>query len=180
MGSGRARLLSNRRRKLTPQEKVNCQKIAKETKNFKENSTGLSSNKLITFLSDTRNFIGVYPQDRVKRISISSYPAFFIVNLDSRELPGSHWIAIGLFKHKLEIFDSLGFKLFDWPRVPCNLLNFLLKFSIGRKVHISDQMQSLESNYCAFYCLFYVIFRNIASFNKFQHYSHQIFLETIK
>ena len=111
---------------------------------------------------------------------ISSYPAFFIVNLDSRELPGSHWIAIGLFKHKLEIFDSLGFKLFDWPRVPCNLLNFLLKFSIGRKVHISDQMQSLESNYCAFYCLFYVIFRNIASFNKFQHYSHQIFLETIK
>ena len=162
----RSRLLSNRRRKLTPQEKVNCQKIVKEAKNFKKTSIGLSSNKLNSLLSDTRNFIGIYPQDEVDKISVSSFPVFFIVNLDSKELPGSHWLAIGLFVNKLEIFDSLGFKLFDWPRVPCSLLNFLQKFSQGRKVSVSNQMQSLDSNNCAFYCLYYVIFRNIASFNQ--------------
>ena len=159
------RLLSNRRRKFTAQEKINCEKIFKEAKNYKKTSTGLSSNKLMSLLTKTRNFIGVYPQDEVDKISVSSYPVSLIVNLDSRELPGSHWLAIGLYAKRLEIFDSLGFKFFDWPGVPCHLLNFLQKFSNGRKVYVSDQMQSLNSNFCGFYCLFYILFRNITSFS---------------
>ena len=161
---------SNWRRKLNQEEKNNCERITKKAKVFKKTSRGLSTRLLTRFLSHTRNFLGVYAQDQLSNLTLSSYPAYLIVNLDSSQFEGSHWISIGLFSNRLEIFDSLGFNIFSWREIPCSLLNFLLKFSVGRKVVTNTKIQSDMSKLCGFYCLFYVLARNVMSFKKIKAY----------
>ena len=162
------RLHSNWKRKLTKQEKNNCIKAYQKIKECKETSQGLNSVEILSILNMTRFFIGVYAQNQVTSLSISAYPSFLIVNLDSQNLPGSHWIAIGIFSNHLEIFDPLGFNIFTWPHIPCELLSFLLKFSVGRKVVISDQIQSKNSTLCGFYCIFYILCRNTLQLPQLQ------------
>ena len=164
---------SNWRRKLNQKEKNNCRKIAKKAKDFKKTPRGLSTRLLIDFLSDTRNFLGVYAQDQLSNFTLSSFPSFLVVNLDSSHSTGSHWISIGLFSNRLEIFDSLGFDILMWPEIPCSLLNFLRKFSVGRKVITNPKIQNSQSKLCGFYCLFYVLARNVMSFKKLKSYFTQ-------
>ena len=157
---------SNWRRRLTKKEKTKVEKIYQKAKICKKTQSGLSTRMLTKFLANTKNFVGVYSQNQLKKITLQHFPSTFVINLDSSNMPGSHWIALGLFKNKLEIFDSLGFSMFDWPHIPCELLNFLLKFSIGRKVKISKSLQSYDSSLCGFYCIFYVLARNFMSLQK--------------
>ena len=164
--NSRTKSVSNWKRRLTKKEKINLKKISEKTQIFKKTSKGLSSRELTKFLDNTRNFIGVYAENEVNNITVSNYPAFFIVNLDRRGMPGSHWIAIGVYQRKLEIFDSSGFDILRWPRIPCSLLSFLNKFSASRQLHISTALQSSKSHLCGFYCLFYVLFRNVTSFTN--------------
>ena len=165
-----SRKQSDWRRRLNKKEKAKIQKIYQKAKICKKEKSGLSTRMLTKFLTQTRHFLGVYSQDKLKTLSLQQFPSFFIVNLDSHDMPGSHWIAIGLFSRKLEIFDSLGFRLFDWPKIPCDLLNFLLKFSIGREVKVSKPLQSFESSFCGFYCIFYTLARNHMSFRKIESF----------
>ena len=162
------RSTTNWKRKLTKQEKNNCFKAYKKIKESKEAAKGVTSTQITSILSSTRYFIGVYAQDQVSSITISAYPSYLIVNLDSRKLPGSHWIAVGVFANKLEIFDPLGFDIFTWPHIPCELLSFLLKFSVGRSVKVSKQIQSSKSVLCGFFCIFYVLCRNVHRLSQLQ------------
>ena len=164
----KANYLSNWRRQLSKKTKIKCRKIQEKAKICKKTSRGVSSRLLIKFLSGTKNFIGIFAQDELSKLTVSSYPSFFIVNLDNKKQPGSHWIAIGIFSRKLEIFDPLGFDIFSWPKIPCDLLKFLLKFSTGRKVSVCKTIQSYKSTLCGFFCIFYILARNYLSFRKIQ------------
>ena len=164
----KAKNLSNWRRQLSEKEKIICRKIKEKAKICKKTSRGISTRLLTLFLAKTDHFLGVLAQDEVSRITVSSFPCFLIVNLDSRKQPGSHWVAIGLFARRLEIFDPLGFDIFSWPTIPCHLLEFLLKFSVGRKVTVCKTLQSKKSTLCGFYCTFYILARNILSFREIQ------------
>ena len=170
MGKSREKTknVSNWRRQLSKKEKIICRKIKQKAKICQKTSCGISSRLLTTFLANTKHFIGVFAQDELSRLSVSAFPCFFIVNLDIRKLPGSHWIAVGLFSRRLEIFDPLGFDIFSWPSIPCHLLDFLLKFSVGRKVSVSRTLQPLNSTLCGFYCTFYVLARNFLSLRQIQ------------
>lgn len=159
---------SNWRRQLSKKTKTKCRKIKEKAKICKKTSSGVSSRLLIKFLTGARNFVGIFAQDELAKLTVSSYPSFFIVNLDSKKLPGSHWVAIGVFSRKLEIFDPLGFRILSWPTIPCHLLYFLLKFSTGRKVFICKTIQSKTSTLCGFYCTFYVLARSYLSFRCIQ------------
>ena len=112
------------------------------------------------------NFLGCFAEDELKNLTVSSFPSFLIVNIDSTKLPGSHWIAIGIFTDKIEIFDALGFDLFNWSRVPCDLFNFLHRLSATREVVASPRLQSETSHLCGFYAIYYVIIRKFISFEK--------------
>ena len=79
-------------------------------------------------------------------------------------MKGSHWIAIGIFNDKIEIFDPLGFDIFNWSKVPCDLLDFLHRLSVTRRVHTAPRVQSDSSYLCGFYTIFYVIARKFVSF----------------
>ena len=145
--------------KLTKQEKANCRQAAKEIQKAK-NQKGLTTLVLSHILTRTRNFIGVYAEDELKYLKVTSFPSFLVCNIDKSSEPGSHWIALGIFRHSLEIFDSTGFKIFLWSRVPCHLLNFIHKLSLTRKVFVSNRLQSIKSTLCGFYCILYILARN--------------------
>ena len=170
MGKSKQRTtnVSDWRRQLSKKEKNICREIKEKAKICKKTSRGISSRLLTLFLAESNHFIGVFAQDEVSRITVSSFPCFLIVNLDSRKLPGSHWVAIGLYARRLEIFDPLGFDIFSWPKIPCHLLEFLLKFSVGRNVLVSKPIQSKQSTLCGFFCIFYILARNFLSFRKIQ------------
>ena len=157
------------KRKLTQQEKSNCQKIKTELEK-KKSQKSISTFILNNLLSSTSNFIGVYAEDELDSITITSFPSFLICNTDTLSLPGSHWIAIGVFRDTVEIFDPGGFRLFLLPRIPCHLLTFIHKLSVTRTIRIANRIQSDLSTLCGFYCMFYVLARNSLSFKKIQSF----------
>ena len=115
-------------------------------------------------LSLSPHFIGCFAQDDLEKLKLC-YPCFLMVNIDSRNEPGSHWLAMKLDKQKIEIFDPLGFEIFKWKSVPCSLLEFIHDHSMSKKFVISKRIQSDTSYFCGLYCIFYVFFRNFYSFD---------------
>ena len=69
-------------------------------------------------------------EDEIDSTAIQSFPSYFIVNIDSSEKSGSHWISLGIYKNEIEIFDPLGFKIFKWSSIPCKLLQFLHRLGL--------------------------------------------------
>ena len=158
-------------RKFAKQEKNNCRKagIQKELKKTLEKNTGLKSNVIKKALLCSSNFIGCYAENEVNSLCFGSLPCFLIVNLDSSNMKGSHWIAIGIFRDEIEIFDSLGFDIFNWPRIPNKLLTFLRKISISKRVRISKRFQSNDSSICGLYAIFYAKYRPFFTFSFLQN-----------
>ena len=118
---------SNRRRRLHPsrkQQKSPCKRrIGAIFKTAQANKKGLSCQTILSLVNCLPNFLGCFAQDTLP--SFIRPPCTLLVNIDSFYLSGSHWLAIGFFKDTLEIFDPLGFKMFLWESVPCDLLRFL-------------------------------------------------------
>ena len=112
------------------------------------------------------NFIGCFAENELKTLTVTSFPVFLIVNVDSSEMKGSHWISIGIFRDVIEIFDPLGFDLFNWNRVPCDFFRFLHRMSVSRHVKISPRVQSDKSHMCGFYAIFYIMQRPLTTFVK--------------
>ena len=153
--------------KLAKQATTNCNKnFAKEIKEFKTKKQGVTGQYINTALKDSANFIGCFAEDELENLAVTSFPSFFIVNIDSTDLSGSHWIAIGIFKETIEIYDSLGFDIFNWARVPCSLLNFLHRLSVTRRVLTAPRIQADTSFLCAFYAIYYILLRNFLPFEK--------------
>ena len=150
-------------------EKNNCiKRIGEQLK--KTPKTALSCRQIISLLYCSPHFLGCFAEDQVTFISIRSFPVFFIVNVDSSDSSGSHWIAVHLTKTTIEIFDPLGFQFHLWSRVPCKLLSFINLYSTNRKLLISNRVQSTSSMLCGFYCLFYVLSRPFLSFDTVQSF----------
>ena len=127
----------------------------------------LSEQTIEKILSCQSSFVGCFAADELSNVIIKS-PCFIIVNLDRRKMKGSHWIAIGCFKNKIEIFDPLGFDLVAWPKISCDLLFFLHKYSFSRKILFSKRIQANNSQNCGLYCIYYVMTRKFKSFSLLQ------------
>ena len=146
------------------QKTCRFRKLQKEIRKAKEKSTELTSTQINNFLKCTPNFLGCYPENHLKSLTINSFPCFLIVNIDRDDMPGSHWISLGLFRDKIEIVDPLGFSIFNWKRVPCGLMNFCHRFAVSRKILISKRIQPKDSTLCGFYSIYYVLFRQHFAF----------------
>ena len=133
----------------------------------KAKTFGINEKSIQEILKCQNSFLGCYSADELDNLSVKS-PCLFIVNLDNRNMSGSHWLAIGCFDKKLEIFDPLGFDIFAWPRLPCPLLYFLHRYSFSRRIKISKRIQSSKSTLCGLYCIFYIMNRPFKSFEALQ------------
>ena len=151
--------------KLAKQAARNCnQSFETKIKQASKKEIEVTSEFITHSLKCSPNFIGCYAEDQLENLSLTSFPCFLIVNIDSSNMPGSHWIAIGIFSERVEIFDSLGFDIFNWSHVPCSLLNFLHNMSRSRRVFVSPRLQPDNSNMCGFYCMYYIIRRAFTPF----------------
>ena len=140
--------------------------IKKEIKKIKKTNQATTDKKINKLLKCVPNFLGCYAENEVTRITFNSFPCFLIVNVDSNSMPGSHWLALGIYTDRIEIFDPLGFKFANWSRIPCSLLKLLHRLSQHRRVYISKRIQSDQSILCAFYCIYYCIFRSVIPFSR--------------
>ena len=158
--------MSNSKRERRKKEKI-C-KNRKITKKEIQSNKPITTSKILTILKDSPNFFGCLVEDQTEFTTIQSFPAFFIVNIDSCDKKGSHWIGLGIFKESVEIFDTLGFKIFKWSSIPCKLLKFLHRVVGQRSLKISKRIQGPDSILCGYYCIFYVLMRPYFSWNMIQ------------
>ena len=146
----------------------NFREIKQKIKKAQKHKKAIKASSIQRLLKCCPNFLGCFAEDELETLSLRTFPCFLIVNIDSSNLDGSHWIAIGLFRDRLEIMDPLGFTIFNWTRVPCKLMNFCHLFGSRRKIHVSKRIQPNFSVLCGYYCIYYVIFRQLFSLHKVQ------------
>ena len=141
-------------------------KIKQKIKKAKKYRTAIKASEINKLLKCCPNFIGCYAENELKELTLKKSPCFLIVNVDSSELDGSHWIALGLFQDRLEVIDPLGFTIFNWTRVPCGLMNFCHRFGAHRKIIVSKRVQHKDSTLCGFFCIYYVIHRQLFTLHR--------------
>ena len=151
---------------LKTQNSLAQKRIKKAIQKAIQTQKGISCKDILSLTKSFPNFIGCFAQDAVTQLQFRSKPVLFLVNTDSTGSKGSHWIAIGLFKNSIEVFDPLGFEIFNWAHIPCSLLKFIHNHSANRQLLIADRVQSNSSSLCGFYCLFYVLKRPFISLSE--------------
>ena len=117
-------------------------------------------------LAESPNFLGTFAQDELKSLHLTHFPVFLVVNTDSSNGSGEHWMMIHITKSKVEIFCSLGFNLFNFNRIPCQLLSFLNIHSRTKKIRIFRKVQSDTSFLCGYFCILFVLIRPYYSYRK--------------
>ena len=142
------------------EKKSTCKfsEIYKKAKEIKRQKTGLTNIDITKYLNCSPHFLGCFMDDEIQNLKLSP-GCLLIVNLDVSNQRGSHWIALGIFANKIEVFDPLGFQLFSWPTLPIGLLSFLHPISQHKTVHVIPRIQSNTSTLCGLYCVFYVLLR---------------------
>ena len=156
--------------KLGQQAARRCsQNFAREIKEAKK---GLTAQFINNSLNCLPNFIGCLAENQFSNLVVTQFPTFVIANVDSYQMKGSHWLAIGIFQNSLEIFDPLGFTIFNWNRIPCGLLEFLQRMAVTRRVQVCPRIQPSQSHLCGFYCIFYLLLRSYCSLRSLISYFH--------
>lgn len=156
----------NRSRRLRIAKKqCKFEKIKIEIIKSEKTRKGAKKSKINEILSCTPQFTGCYAENELAGLIKTDFSCSLIVNLDHENLPGSHWVALYITKQTIEIWDTLGFRILDWPRIPCTLLKFLHRQFLSRRVIVSKRIQSFKSVLCGFFCIFFTICRPYISFN---------------
>ncbi len=111
----------------------------------------MNSRRITRILSSceetARYFKGVYPADTIE--VPQSYPASMVINLDEKDEPGSHWVAMFMrTSNTVRYFDSYG-----QPPPEGGIEEFLH----GRVVEPNNfPLQSIISNVCGHYCIYFI------------------------
>ena len=97
------------------------------------------------------NFVGVFPLNKLPQALRA--PANLIVNTDTHNLPGQHWLAVSYQKNGVVYaFDSFGF---FYPSLLKLYLNRLRR--TRAVIYNRAQYQSIHEQTCALYCVAWLI-----------------------
>lgn len=114
----------------------------------------LSSIDIKKWMINEPSFVGVFPINELPKVSDSHSEVKFIVNTDSANLPGMHWIAVWRKPQgKAEIFDSYAIYPPAEVQLWCNA-----NCSQGWQYN-SWCIQSPTSRLCGFYCCLFLTMR---------------------
>ena len=117
----------------------------------------MDTNELEIYLKSdfqiSKYYGGVVPKDFLPLKPVR--PSFYIVNQDTSDKAGSHWIVVFLIENKDELteyFDPLGKK-------PDTDFKNYLTIQSDRYLYNEQRCQNYMSNLCGQYCLLYCYFR---------------------
>ena len=147
----------------------NFSDIYRRAKDLEKRKDGLSNFEIEKCLSPIPNFQGVIFDDNLNQLH-TRRSGFVVINLDHSQRPGTHWIALGIFKNTVEFFDPLGCDFLNWPNLPIGLLKFLFDISFEKTVVRINRLQSSKSAVCGLYCIFYIIHRRKFSLQTILNY----------
>ena len=154
-------------------QRFNFEKIYDKAKEIEKTKKGITNYELETLLSPDSKLFSIICDDQVEQIDIKT-EKYYIVNLDTSQGPGTHWIALGIFQETIEFFDPLGCELLNWPNLPIGLLKFLFEASFEKTIVRIERLQSNVSVQCGLYCLFYVMHRQNFSLQAIiDYFGHQ-------
>lgn len=98
------------------------------------------------------DFVGVFPMDKLPPLSTLTAGQAFIVNTDTSNLPGRHWIAVYVKQYVIEVFDPFGATAY-----PHLLVNHLHMDSRRRRVAYNRMaIQEPTSKLCGQHCLAWI------------------------
>ena len=115
----------------------------------------MEEEKINNLLCKINGYIGTYSLDEIEKLSVRIFPSFMVINLDLRSGIGTHWIAVALFLNDVYVCDSLG-ALIPTERIPTELTNFLFRVSFNKRLHVSQQLQPINSTKCGLYSTYFV------------------------
>ncbi len=110
----------------------------------------MNSLQLNRFLRHLPQFGGVFAADNIK---IKQIPCFIIVNTDTQNRPGQHWICMKLCKEQCEFFDSLGKNPNDYHKS----WHDLLIDTAGSYLYNNQRLQAHSTTNCGQYCIYYIL-----------------------
>ncbi len=106
-----------------------------------------------TFTTQVDGFIGAFPCDKIPAMSSRMKKYSVIVNLDTSQEAGSHWIALLIKNKTVFYYDPLGQKNNNE-----HITDYMNKFAV--QLYNKQQIQSKLSDYCGLYCLGFIIHSN--------------------
>ncbi len=137
----------------------------------------MQSNQISKRLSSLKCFVGTFPRDLLPE-KVNFRPAALVLNTDTSDKPGTHWVAIFLTTNgDGEYFDSFGF-----PPLTSDIERFMENNCINGWTtnNITFQTPALSST-CGHYCILYLTHRcRGMSFQQFiAKFSRNTFLNDV-
>lgn len=142
----------------------------------------MNANNINQKLSKLNYFVGTFPCDRIP--IVIKRPAYFVINTDSHDKPGEHWVCMILKPNETgEYFDSFGLP----PLV--EHIKYYLDYTCPKGwCYNTVTLQGLTSFCCGQYCIIYLILRSknykkgeiISLFNKNCEINDKIVTELFK
>lgn len=100
-------------------------------------------------------FMGVFSSNQLPKYSPKSFG--LIVNYDTHNLPGSHWMAIISRDGEGYYFDPFGYD------PPLNITSWL-NHHFDNWSYNKRQVQAIDSNYCGYFCLHFLFSAKLSFF----------------
>lgn len=120
-------------------------------------SSTLVKNGSMLFLED--EFLGVFASDTLPKSASPMKYTSLIVNTDTSNLPGTHWVGIITRDDEAYYFDPFGYS-------PPLMINSWLNKHFSNWTHNERQVQPITSNACGYFCLHFLFIAQHPYFNN--------------
>ena len=111
----------------------------------------MDTNQINKSLKNYKKFKGTFPKDQLPKIKEKTFA--IIINTDSSDKPGEHWVAIYSDDEITEYFDSFGL-----PPLHQEIIKYL--DSTSNQWHYNSlTIQSVTSTTCGLFCVLYIKLR---------------------
>ena len=100
-------------------------------------------------------FAGVFASDLLPKRPVRDRPQGYIVNLDTPDLPGTHWIAVWTTaEDECWVMDSFGIPLYRYE--PADLFDWLMNHYTDFEMN-QYAFQTVDSLACGLYALMFLV-----------------------
>ena len=103
-------------------------------------------------LRNVPNYQGSFALDELNQIKLTNQ-TLLVVNLDTRDSVGTHWIGLAIYQNEVYICDTLGGILPSNRQLP-EWINFLALLSSQRRLVMTKKLSN--EGLCGLYCITFI------------------------